>query len=111
MVIRGVGVEIGPFGFDHDLTQEASRRKLMQGVVNGRERHPHIGSPGLSVKPFGLYVAVLTFKKQLRQGQTLTRRPQTDRLEAREYVGKPPLLRHAIITRYSLPGYSDSHQV
>ena len=111
MVIRGVGVEIGPAGFDYDLTQEASRRKLMRGAVNGCERHPHIGSPGLGVKPFGRYVAVLTFKKRLRQGQTLTRQPQTDRLEAREYVGKPSLLHHAIITRYSMPGCSDSHQV
>ena len=76
MVIIGVGIEIRPPGFHYDFPHQTRLGKLVQGVINCRQRYANAGCARLFMQIFRRYVAILVFKQQLGQRNTLSRRTQ-----------------------------------
>lgn len=71
MMLRHVGIEIGPAGLDHDLAQKARAGELMERVVNGCKRDMDIGLGRFSVELLGRHVTVPIIEQQARQGEAL----------------------------------------
>ena len=53
VMVVGIGIEIGSRALDCDLTQQASLGELVQRVVDGGERHWHLGRQGFRVQILG----------------------------------------------------------
>ena len=76
MVRRRVGVEIGARAFDRDLAQQPGGGELVQGVVDGRQRHRHLCRSRLLKQHFGRDMAVAAAKQQPAERDALAGRPQ-----------------------------------
>ncbi len=71
-----VCVEIGTSGIDHHFAQQASRRKLVQSIIDGRQRDLDPRSLGLLKQQFCGDVMIARLEQQPRKGKALTRRAQ-----------------------------------
>ena len=76
MVIGGVGIEIGASGFNGYFPQQASLGKLMQGVVDGRQRDRNPRRRCFLVQHFCADMTVVTTEHHLGERNALTRRTQ-----------------------------------
>ena len=74
--VGGVGVEIGLRAVDRDLAQQADLGELVQRVVDGRERHRHLGAARLLVEHLGGEVAVALAEQDPAERHALAGRPQ-----------------------------------
>jgi hypothetical protein len=86
MVGRGIGIEIRLRSFDRHLAQQADLGELVQRVVDGGQRHRHLGAGRLFVKHFGGEVAVALAEQQPAERHALARRPQADLAQHRLHV-------------------------
>jgi hypothetical protein len=74
----GVGIEVRLRPVGRDLAQQADFGELVQRVVDGGERHRHLGAVCLFVEHLGGEVAVALAEQQPAERHALTRRPQAD---------------------------------
>ncbi len=81
MVIRHIGIEIGPSGFDHDLAQHPDGGELVQRVVDGRQRDRNRVGLRLAVQVLGGYMAIDPLEQQAGESKTLPRRAQPRRAQ------------------------------
>ena len=77
MVVRRVGVEIGPPRFDHDLTQQTGVGELVQRIVDRRQRYLHFGVGRLRMELFRGDMPVDLVEQQACQSQPLAGRTET----------------------------------
>ena len=78
-----VGVEIGFRAFDGDLTEQADLGELVQRVVDGGERHRHLGVVGFLVQHFRRHMPVALGEQNPPQRHALPRRAQPDLAQLR----------------------------
>src|SRR6266545_1468182 len=76
MVLGIVGVEIGLGAVDRDLAQEAHVGELVQRVVDGRQRHRHLGLGGFLVEHLGGDVPVALAEQNPAERHALAGRTQ-----------------------------------
>ena len=91
VMIGNVGVEVRALRIDNDFPQQADGGELMQGVVDGRQRHPDLGGLGIGVENFRGDMPVPAFKQQFCQSEALARRAQADAAKPFQNLGKRPL--------------------
>ena len=87
VMVRGVGVEIGPRGVDRDFAQEARFLELVERVVDRRQRDVDARSLRLEVKLLGADVAMGAAEQQFGQCHALARRPQSGHPQHRREAG------------------------
>ena len=92
MVVRHIGIEIGPRAFNGDLPEQARVGELMQRVVDRRQRDRNIRRHRFFMKPFGGNMTMPAAKQNRRKGNPLTRRPQACGAQ----IGSKPYLRAGI---------------
>ena len=76
VMLRRVGVEIGLRAVDRDLPQQPDIGELMQRVVDGRQRHRHLGVVGLLEQQLGGDVPVALAEQEPAQLHALAGGPQ-----------------------------------
>src|SRR5262249_36825138 len=77
IVIRRVGIEVGALPADRDLAQQACALELMQGVIDGCQRHPFACAHRLLVQQLGRDMAIAIGEQQGRERDPLPRRAQS----------------------------------
>ena len=70
VIIPGFRIEVGARGIDNDFTQHSAFRELVQSVVNDCQRDPEFFRLSFQMQDFRRYIAILSVKQQLGQGQT-----------------------------------------
>src|SRR5262245_43792554 len=77
IVVGGVGIEVGALPADGDFTKQTCTLELMPRIVDCCQRHPLARAHGLLVQQLCRHVPITMTEQQLRQRNTLSRRPQT----------------------------------
>jgi len=81
VVIGCVRIEVRLAAVNSELAQQASSRKLMQGVVDGRERHLLPRGKRLRVQKLSRDVPIAIAEQQRSERQSLPRRPEASRTQ------------------------------
>ncbi|SCM77743.1 hypothetical protein KL86PLE_60058 [uncultured Pleomorphomonas sp.] len=76
VMIVGIGVEIGARALDGHLAQQAGFGELVQRVVDGGERHRHLGGQRLGVQVLGGEMAMAVREQDLGERHALAGGPE-----------------------------------
>src|SRR6185312_9548177 len=83
---RDVGIEVGLGAVDRDLAQQADLGELVQRVVDGGERHRHLGAGRLLVEHLGGQMPVALAEQDPAERHALAGRTQADLAQHRFHV-------------------------
>ena len=76
MVVRSVGIEVGPGRFDRDLAKEPNFLELVQRIVDRGQRDIEMGLSCFTMQLLSAHVAVRTLEEQLGESKPLSCRPE-----------------------------------